>query len=286
MRKCLPVVAGVTALLLFSCKKERSFDPNATSGGGNSAGQLLVKTVTKLEGNDSLRVFYTYDNQKRFISYKSEESSSGIVIKGELKFIRNAQGIVQKMVVKTDEFASVGIDSILYVINYNPGSSRYTSSVVTFDDLGTTIIDSTAYTYNTSGKIIQSEEFLDEGIGNGYVKVSKTEYTYDAKGNVIKMKNYSFNETTSSYEPYYQDEYEYDAKVNPLILGNEAFLLNDPALASPNNQTKDIYTDFEDPDLNDVTTSTYTYNTNNNPLTDIVTIQSEGFPYPTSYTYQ
>lgn len=287
MRNGLTYVTIVTTLFLISCKKDKSFDPNNPNGGGGggTTTTVLAKTVTQLQGGDSLRVIYSYDNQKRFISYISEESDQGDVYHSELKFIRNAQGIVQKMVIKADDLAAAGIDSIFYKINYNTGLSRYTSSVLTFDD-GTDIFrDSTVYTYNSSGKISQTEEFQDAGTGV-YVKVSKTEFTYNAAGNVTREKVYYFDDTTNTYLPYYQDDYEYDAKVNPLILGNEAFLLGDASLASPNNQTKDTYTDSEDATMNDLLTTTYTYNTANKPLTDIVTIQSEGVPYPTAYTYK
>jgi hypothetical protein len=286
MRNGLTYVAIVTTLIFFSCKKDKSFDPNNPGGGGGgSTTTVLTKTVTKLQGGDSLRVLYSYDNQKKFISYISEESDQGNVYHSELKFIRNAQGIVQKMVIKADDLAAAGIDSIYYVVHYNTSSARYTSSVLTFDD-GTDIFrDSTVYTYNSSGKISQTEEFYDEGTG-AYVKVSKTEFTYNAAGNVTRQKVFYFDDVTNTYLPYYQDDYEYDSKVNPLILGNEAFLLGDASLASPNNQIKDTYTDFEDATMNDLLTTVYTYNSINKPNTDTITIQSEGVPYPTTYTYK
>ena len=285
MRTGTIVVVFITVLFLISCKKERSFDPNNQGGGSGTTSTLLTKKVTKFGANDSLRVFYTYDNQKRFLSYRTEEYSSGSVIKGEVKFTRNAQGIIQKMIIKSDDLAGVGIDSVFYVVNYSAASSRYTSSVLKFDNAGTIFKDSTVYTYNASGKIIQSEEFVDDGTGT-YVKYSKIEYTYNASGNVIKMKSYVFDDAAGNYLPSDQDEYEYDAKINPLILGNEAFILGDVSMASPNNQIKDTYTDFEDASYNDVITTVITYNTANKPLSDVLTIQSEGIPYPTTYTYQ
>ena len=71
-----------------------------------------------------------------------------------------------------------------------------------------------------------------------------------------------------------------------LILGNEAFLLGDPTLAGPNNAIKDIYIYYDDASLNDIITTTYTYNSGNKPVTSSAVYQSEGVPYPTNYTYQ
>jgi hypothetical protein len=55
---------------------------------------------------------------------------------------------------------------------------------------------------------------------------------------------------------------------------------------SPNNQTKDTFTDLEDPTGGDVYTTTYTYNSSNKPLTDQLVAKSDGIPHPTKYTYK
>ena len=285
MRKRLLTVAVMAALLLFSCKKEKSFDPNSGgTGGGGSTTSLLAKTVTQSTGGDSIVVTYNYDNQKRFIGYNSIESSAGDLYNSEAKFIRDAQGIVQKVVFKSYDLALIGIDSIFYAVHYNTGTSRYTSSVLTYDDGVDFFRDSTVFSYNSSGKIIGSEEFYDDG--TGYAKFSKIEYTYASSGSVTKEKGYLFDEASNSYVASYQDDYEYDAKVNPLIVGNESFLMLDASAVSPNNQTKDTFTDLEDPTGGDVYTTTYTYNSSNKPLTDQLVAKSDGIPYPTKYTYK
>lgn len=284
MRKSFGCVA-IMVLLLFSCKKEKSFDPNnPNGGGGGTTSSLLDKTVTQTGGGDSLVISYIYDNQKKFIGYSAEESDQGDLYHREEKFVRNTQGIVQKVVVKSYDLALLGIDSLFYVVHYNTGTSRYTSSVLTYDDGVDFFIDSTVFSYNSSGKIIGSEEFYDDG--SGYVKASKVEYTYGSSGNVTKEKAYSFDENTNSYVASYQDDYEYDSKVNPIILGNEAFLFGELSFASSNNETKDTFTDLEDPNGGDVYTTTYTYNSSNKPLTDQLTAQSDGIPYLTKYTYK
>ena len=277
--------AFVFLLFLFSCKKEKSFDPNnPNGGGGGTVSTLLAKTVTQLEGGDSLKVTYNYDNQKKFIGYNTEETDAGDVYNSEVKFMRNAQGIIQNVVFKSWDLLVIGVDSVFYLVHYNTGTSRYTSAVLTYDDGINFFRDSTVFSYNSSGKINGSEEFYDDG--SGYVKSAKTEYTYGASGNITKEKGYYFDDGSNSYIAYYQDDYEYDAKVNPLILGNEAFLFGEVSWVGSNNETKDTYTDLEDPDMNDVFTTTYTYNSGNRPLTDEMIIQSEGIPYPTKYTYK
>lgn len=280
--------AGLAIIMLcfYACKKEKSFDPNAGgSTGGGTAGTLLTKVVTQLGDDDSLGVFYGYDNQKRLISYRYDGVVDGDNFTGETQLIRNTQGIVQKVVVKSSDLSGLGVDSMIYAVHYNTSSLRYTSKVLTFDDAGVTIKDSMAYSYNAAGKLSQSEEFLNDGVSAAYAKLSKTEYSYDAVGNVTRVKNYAYNESTGLYEAYDEDVYQYDTKVNPVMIGNEAFLLGDPLFASPNNVTRDTYTDLQDASFNDVVTSVYTYNSNNKPITATITYQSEGVPYPVVYTY-
>ena len=282
------VFAGlaIIALCFYACKKEKSFDPNANGGtGGSTSGTLLIKAVTQLGADDSLSVFYAYDNQKRLVSYRYDGVVDGDNFTGETRLVRNTQGIVQNVITKSSDLLSLGIDSMVYAVHYNTGSSRYTSSVLTFDDAGFIVKDSTVYSYNAAGKLSQSEEFLNDGVSGGYAKLSKTEYSYDAAGNVTKVKNYGYNGSTGIYEAYDEDVYLYDTKVNPVIIGNEAFLLGDPLFASPNNVTKDTYTDLQDASYNDVVTNVYNYNSNNKPVTATITYQSEGVPYPVKYTY-
>ena len=286
MRKSVAGLA-VIALCLQACKKEKSFDPDAGDNtGGGTTGTLLTKAVTQLGDDDSLSVFYGYDGQKRLVSYRYDGVVDGDNFTGETRLVRNTQGIVQNVVTKSSDLLGLGIDSMVYSVHYNTGSSRYTSSVLTFKDAGIIIKDSTAYSYNAGGKLSQSEEFFDDGVSGGYSKLSKTEYSYDAAGNVTKVKNYGYDDNTALYEAYDEDVYQYDTKINPVILGNEAFLLGDPLFASPNNVTKDTYTDLLDASYNDIVTNVYTYNTNNKPVTATITYQSEGVPYPVAYTYK
>src|SRR5688572_197459 len=134
MRKAIGSIAIIT-LFLFSCKKEKSFDPNnPNGGGGGSTDSLLEKTVTQTDGGDSLVITYIYDSQKKFIGYSAEESYQGDFYHREEKFIRNSQGIIQKIVVKSFDLALLGIDSVFYAVHYNTSTSRYTSSVLTYDD--------------------------------------------------------------------------------------------------------------------------------------------------------
>lgn len=284
MRKGLHIIVAVTALLLFSCKKERSFDPDNTgTGGGGSTSGLLTKSVFHILG-DSITAAFSYDAQKRLFSVHYTGEVDGEEIDEQLKFVRNAQGIIQKAVLKTPDYVVAGIDSAEYILNYNSTTSRYTSRVMTIDFFGSIIRDSIAFTYNSSGKISQEEQLYDEG--NGYEKLSRVEYTYDAGGNLTKAKVYLFDDASGSYIASEQDVYEYDNKISPFNLGIEAFLMGDATLVSKNNIIKDTYTDLEDASNNDVGTTVYLYNAANKPKSSTMIYQAEGIPYLTNYYYQ
>jgi hypothetical protein len=282
MRKSLLIVAVLTALVLFSCKKEKSFDPNNPNGGGATGGSLLARTVTKF-GTDSIGTFYEYDAQKRLILYKTGGVFFGSSFEAEIKLIRNSQGIIQKSILKTDVFAGMGIDSVVRTVHYDAAKSRYSSMAAAYFDGSDNVKDSVAFTYNTAGKITQVEYFYDDGSGTGYVREEKSEYTYDSNGNVTKEKNYEFNTGSNLYEAYEESVYEFDNKTNPMFLGNEGFVLGDIITFSPHNQTKKTYTDLTDPNQSDVATSTYIYNSNNKPVS--VTQTAQGFPVPFVTTY-
>jgi hypothetical protein len=283
MRKSFGSMA-IIALCLFSCKKEKSFDPNNPNGGGGGTSDsgLLDRIDTKL-GTDSIGILYQYDNQKRFIGYKTGGVVFGNAIEVELKLVRNTQGIIQKIILKNSEFSSMGVDSMVRVVHYDASKLRYSSMAAAYFDGSDDVKDSTAFSYNNAGKLVQAEYFFDDGSGSGYEKEEKVEYTYDANGNVTKEKSYVFDPFLNVYEQSSQYEYEYDNKVNPLIAGNEGLVIGDINIVSTHNITKNTYTDFVDPDLNDASTGTYTYNSINKPIT--LTQTSAAFPIPVVSKY-
>jgi hypothetical protein len=282
MRKGLLIVAMLTALFFFSCKKERSFDASAGGGGGITSGTLLEKMVIKL-GTDSVNALYGYDNQKRLTSYKTIGIIFGSSIDAEIKIVRNTAGIVQKLILKNDFAVNLGIDSIVRIVHYDVSKSRYTSMMASYFDGSDDVKDSTAFTYNAAGKMSQVEYFFDDGVSGGYMEQEKAEYTFDANGNVTKEKFYEFNSSTGLYEQSYQYAYEYDDKINPLYLNNEGFLLGDINTVSSHNINKNTYTDFTDPSQNDVSSAVYTYNSTGRPIT--LTQTSQGLPVALTTTY-
>ena len=73
MRKSLGAFAFL--VFLFSCKKEKSFDPNNPNGGGGGTSNsgLLDRIDTKL-GTDSIGILYQYDKTKYYSCNNDQEN--------------------------------------------------------------------------------------------------------------------------------------------------------------------------------------------------------------------
>ncbi|MEO6071538.1 MAG: hypothetical protein ABIN57_09950 [Chitinophagaceae bacterium] len=268
-------------IILQSCQKEVSKE----NGGASAApsGTLLVRSVYK-SGTDSSLTTYAYDGARRLTTLNNSGTTSGAPYNTQIKIVRNTSGIIQKMNIKSDQFAQLGIDSLVYVVNYDLTTGRYKSKVFTVDFLVVVLKDSTSYDYDASGKVIRDREFTDDGTAGGYEEVGKTEYTY-AGNNIATVKIFSYDVPSNTYTLNETDTYEYDAKTNALQLGNEAFLLGDVSFYGANNVSKLTINVPADPASNQVHTTTYTYNSNNRPLIATVLMQPGGTT-TTSFTYQ
>lgn len=268
------IIFFVLAIGLFACTKEKSIE-------GGVKQSLLMKVVAKL-GTDSLVDAYGYDGGNRLISYATSIHIQGNVLLSQATFERAGSGVIQKATLSSNQ----SVSQIQYTLNYNTANSRYTSAITTHMVSGQTIKDSIAFTYDAAGKIMQKEEFYDDGFSAGYVEDNKTVYTYDGDGNVIKATDYLFDETTGTYKQTAESVYEYDTRINPLRLTIEAFLVNEPERASPNNVIKMTYTDAADATQNETVSTAYTYNTDNKPNTASVLYKSIGVPFAATFFYQ
>lgn len=275
----------LVASTLFACQKEGSIELNGGVPGSdttNTSGSLLDRTVIKV-GNDSIAALYTYDNNRRLTTLKSITAIGGSFESSEHKVTRNAAGIIQQVTVTYND--GTGPQSATYKVNYNTSLSRYASTVGTASISGQTFKDSTVYTYDAFGKVIQAEEFYGDLTSGASIGVSKTEYLYDPSANVIKERVFAINGATNTYELAYEQNFEYDTKVNPLMLSVEAFLFEDPTLYSTHNVTKRVITDPTNPTQSEVITITYVYNAQNKPASGMISSAGTG-QLPLNFIYK
>ncbi len=285
MRIFLTLLAFVS-LFLFSCQKEADFANRNNSGGGgsNTSGTMLVKTVEK-SGSDSTVTVYTYNANKKLVNEKIVGTDQGTDVSNEYRYYRNTSGIITHYVQINPELVAVGIDSVTTIVHYNSSSSRYTSTVMEISIPGFSLLDSTVFIYDASGKIIR-EDFYEGLTGvSGYYLSGKLNFSYSANGNISQVEIIDID-AGGTQTPVGTTAYTYDTKTSAIHFDNEAFAIGHPEWISANNPTNGQLTDASDPSNNQTITFSYTYNSNNKPATSITKILPDNVTINTTYFYQ
>ena len=228
-------------VLLVSCQKEPDFNisgggTGGNGGGGNgggTVGDLLVRAVSKT-GADSVVITYGYDAAKRLILEKIVGISQGVNVGNDQQIIRNASGIITKMIQKSAFLQQAGLDSIITVVYYDAVASRYTSRVQEINFMGFSSKDSAVFIYDAGGKITGEDSYQSDPLSSTYSLTFKTVYAYATNGNFnLTFKQYDLS--NGSTDLVATVTYTYDTKVNPLHLNNEAFVIGKPESISANN---------------------------------------------------
>src|SRR5215831_9127495 len=107
MRILLALFVFVT-LFLLSCKKEQE----SVNGGGGNNNTRLLKMVAK-SGSDSSVSEFTYNASGKIIGFKLSGVESGGPLDLRLTYVRNSSDVIQKQILKSNDLASLGMDSIV-----------------------------------------------------------------------------------------------------------------------------------------------------------------------------
>jgi hypothetical protein len=287
--RILITLSALTTLILFSCQKEGDFANGTTNGGsggggGNTSGTLLVKMVQKT-GSDSLVTTYEYNSNGKLIRLRQTGiDDQGDQVNREYHYHRNASGIITDYSVIDAELLAFGIDSVTTVVHYN--SSKYTSYVIKVNVIGFNLLDSSAFAYDASGKIIR-EDFYESptGAAVNYYLSGKFNYSYSAAGNVSQLDIHDLD--ASGTEIFSATaKYNYDAKVSPLHFDNEVFAVGHPEWFSGNNVTGGQSSDSNGAADDQTIAISYTYNSYNKPSTSLTTVMPDNTVTNTSFYYQ
>ena len=273
--KVLLLLILVTSIL-FSCQKEVDF---ANTGGGNGgANDVFLQKLVSRSGADSSTLEFGYNSSKKLITLNTIDVTNGTTSLTQERVERNSQGIIQKLIIKDDQYQQLGLDSVVTVMEYSSG--RYISKVTTID-LGIVVFrDSVVLIYDAEGKVATERIYDDLATGN-YEENAKIDYTYSGN-NIATIKQYSYDGSTYSLVVTYSYD-EYDNKVSPMNIGFDAFVFDSPAMYSSNNPTK---SSIADSGSSETFTTTYTYNSANKPLTGMSTIQPGNSTATATYYYQ
>jgi hypothetical protein len=282
--KLITTLSVLASLFLVSCQKEADFSNNSGNGGNNGGGTtgsgLLTKIVSK-SGSDSSILAFGYNSSKKIITLNTTIVSGGTTSPVQERVERNSQGIITKLIIKSDFYQQSGFDSVETIIHYTGG--RYTSRVTSFDAVVIVLKDSVSMIYDGTGKVVTEKDYLDFGTGS-YEEKGKIDYTYSGS-NIASIKNYSYDASSASYsldQTYTYDQY--DNKISPMSMGIEGFLFDSAPFYSSNNPTK---SSVSSPLGGTYTyTTTYTYNSSNKPVTAMSTIQPGNSIATGTYYYQ
>jgi len=267
------------SLFLVSCQKE--IDPNIIGGGGGggTTGTRLAKIVTR-SGSDSTIEEFTYNANGRIVGYKLSGASSGQPLDFRLSYVRTGSDIIQKQILKSNNLAALGVDSIVTIVNFDAGNNRYKNGISGFVLLGQSIKDSIAFQYDGTGRLASETDYTDAGLGMG--PATKTEYSYTGN-DLAGEKVYSYDNSSSSFQLEDTYTYEYDSKINPLQFATEGAILNMNPFYSVNNITKTTLV-ASNPADNFVSIETYTYNASGRPASSTTVTGTE--TSTTTYYYQ
>jgi hypothetical protein len=270
----------LASIFLFSCQKEVDFSNNNGAGGGTSGSGLLTKIVSK-SGSDSSILAFGYNSSKKLMTLNTTNVSGGTTSLVQERVERNGQGVITKLILKSDIYQQAGIDSIVTVVSNNSG--KYNAKVTTIDFLGVLLKDSVSIIYDANGKVISEKSYDNPGTGS-YDETGKVDYTYSGN-NIATIKSYSYDPTTTSYSLEETETYDqYDTKISPINFGFDAFAFDSPFFFSSNNPLKSTVTvSGSSPQTY---TTTYTYNSSNKPVTATSTIQPGGAIATGTYYYQ
>jgi len=276
MRANVSLLLILVTMVLFSCQKEIDF-ASAGGGSGGTTDVLLQKLVSR-SGSDSSTLEFGYNSSKKLMTLNTIDVTSGTTSLTRERVERNSQGIIQKLIVKDDQYQQLGLDSVVTVMEYSSG--RYVSKVTTID-LGIVVFkDSVVLIYDGGGSVVTERIYDDLATGN-YEENAKIDYTYSGS-NIATIKQYSYDGSTYSLVVTYSYD-EYDNKVSPMNIGFEAFVFDSPAMYSSNNPTK---SSIADSGSSQTFVTSYTYNSANKPLTAMSAIQPGNSTATGTYYYQ
>jgi hypothetical protein len=274
MRTNVSLLLILVTSILFSCQKEVDFAN--TNGGNVGTTDVVLQKLVSRSGSDSSTLEFGYTSGK-LMTLNTTDVTSGTTSVTRERVERNSQGIIQRLIIKDDQYQQIGLDSVVTVMEYSSG--RYISKVTTID-LGIVVFrDSVALIYDAGGKVVTERIYDDLATGN-YEENSKIDYTYSGN-NMATIKQYSYDGSTYSLVVTYSYD-EYDNKVSPMNISFEAFVFDSPAMYSFNNPTK---SSISDPGSLETFTTTYTYNSANKPLTATSVIQPGNSTATATYYY-
>jgi|SRR6476646_2612096 len=292
-RTPLPIILLISATFVFAkCHKDDPPPPPPPSGPTDTTAiskNLLASTTHTSDSGVNTRTF-RYDSQNRLVWF-SNTSTKANEFEDTSAIVRDAQGIIKQIVYRSDtsrKFPDPALDSVVYTLNYDAATSKYTYKLLQYKSFKVAFKDSTFYKYDAQNRIVtETTNYFDYKTTKTYQPASKSDYTYDANGNLTTINTIYYKVTSTSDYPF-QINYTYDTtSVNLLNLGNEAIVVGLPQYYSAHMPATMIGTYPQNPEFNQSLTYNYTYNTKYRPLkANITDAANNNAKSSMAFTYQ
>jgi hypothetical protein len=229
---------------------------------------------------------YAYNSNKKLVNLKIVGTDQGAPKNTEYRYYRDASGIITHYSIIDADLIASGIDSVTTIVHYNSASSRYTSYVLNVNVSGFVLLDSSAFSYDASGKI-NAENLYESpnGTGNDYYLSGTVSYTYTGS-NITQLDIHDFSTAGVEIFSASTSGITYDNKINPIQLGNEGFAIGHAEWAVTNNITGESLTDSNGIADSQTVSYAYTYNTSNRPSASAATVQPGNTTVTNSFFYQ
>lgn len=288
MRILKMVLIGLAAIAFVSCQKELSVEnrngvPPPPDPVPDTLGDLLVRQVTSYTTVDSVVTQYSYDGAKRLIGIAMAGSVGSNNIDQTQTITRNGSGTITQITLLD---ATAGGGTLVTDVFYDAANNRYSHTIIRLNFNGTVFVDSTVFTYSTSGNISAVDDYEQDPASGTFQPYFRNEYVY--AGNAVdSAKLFNADPATGAWTALSTVVYGYDSKINPLILSNaESILLTLPHLYAINNNNSQESINYQSPSSGFTMTTTFTYNSKNKPVTSVTTVLPFGAGATGAYYYQ
>jgi hypothetical protein len=249
MKKLILIIAILSAFA--SC----SDDDGATANSGR-----LLKTITSEGDSQSVRLFH-YDNNNRLVKTTAPNSNL------HTDYFYNGDNII-----RIEGYDGNNVLRVKYIFEYE--NDRVIKSFLYNYAMEPTIVNKKVITYGEDGTIMCVDYSGNEQLQETFISTTQVKFV---NGNIAETDTYYNNPVL------YRSSYTFDVKDNPLynIKGFDKIWMIGLSGGANNILTATKYNNTQ---VVDIQNYTYTYNTQNLPLTSTTSVN--GSPVIVSYVYE
>lgn len=238
--------------------------------GQGSPGTVLIKTVTvnAASGSDSVIFEYGYDASGRLITYSSIlQTLTPPYMTDYTRYYRDNTERIYKIAEITNQLVNgIPSDTVFTFVIYFASTTRLGYAIRQQPIGGEMIYDSSTFMYDGGGNLIRTTDYSYPVSSPDSINSSYHTWSWDNNHDLTEIDLYNDPGNTGNGQLNLTYQFNYDSKTNPLNQGDDILLETIWEIESPHNM---ILQQDKFPGapsyLDGSLTTTYSYNTNNQP---------------------